>query len=84
MCSLEIEDTSHYHLPCQHFSNHRIDLMNSIKSVIINFEFMTDNRKRDVLLYGDSRFDENKNKFILQATINSLKNFERFSGSHFE
>ena len=58
--------------------------MNSVKSVIINFESMTDNRKRDILLYGDSRFDEDKNKFILEATINYLKNSERFSGSHFE
>ena len=45
---------------------------------------MTDNRKRGILLYGDSRFDENKNKFILQATINYLKSSERFSGSIFE
>ena len=58
--------------------------MNSVKSVIINFESMTGNRKRDILLYGDSGFDENKNKIILQATINYLKNSERFSGSHFE
>ena len=82
-CSLEIENTSHYLLHCQQFANHHIDLMNSVKSVI-NFESMTDNRKRDILLYGDSRFDENKNKFILQGTINYLKNSERFSGSHFE
>ena len=80
-CSLEIEDTSHYLLHCPHFSNHCIDLMNSVKSVIINFKSMTDNRKRDILLYGDSRFDENKNKIIFQATINYLKNPERFSGS---
>ena len=58
--------------------------MSSVKSVIINFESMTDNRKRDILLYGDSRFDENKNKIILEATINYLKNSERFSGSLFE
>ena len=58
--------------------------MNSVKSVIINFESMTDNRKRDILLYGDSRFDENKNKIILEATMNCLKNSERFSGSLFE
>ena len=81
---MEIKDISHYLLHCQHFSNHRIDLMNSVKSVIINFESMTDNRKRDTLLYGDSCFDENKNKFILKATINYLKSSERFSGSHFE
>ena len=58
--------------------------MNSVKSVIIDFESMTDNRKRDIMLYGDSRFDENKKKNILQATINYLKNSERLSGSLFE
>ena len=40
-CSLEIEDTSHYH--CHHFSQHRIDLMNSEKSILENFESMSDN-----------------------------------------
>ena len=65
----------HYLLHCQHFSKHRNDLMNSVKSVIINFESMTDNRKRDILLYGDSRFDENKNKIILEA---NYKLFEKF------
>ena len=81
---MEIEDNSYYLLQSHHFSNHRIDHMNSVKSVIINFESMTDNRKRDILLYGDSRFDENKNKIILEATINYLKNSERFPGSLFE
>ena len=45
--------------------------MNSVKSVIINFESVTDIRKRDVLLYNGSRFDQNKNKIILEATINN-------------
>ena len=65
----------HYLLHCQHFSKRRIDLMNSVKSVIINFESMTDNRKRDILLHCDSRFDENKNKIILEA---NYKLFEKF------
>ena len=43
---------------------------------------MSDNIK-NVLLYGDSRFDENKNEFILEANINYIKNFERLSGSSF-
>ena len=63
-CSSEIEDTSHYLLHCQQFSNHRIDLMNSVKSVIINFESMTDNRKRDILLYGDSILMKTKIKLF--------------------
>ena len=40
---------------------------------------MNDNIKKDILLYSDSRFDENKNKIVLEATINFLKNSERFS-----
>ena len=45
---------------------------------------MNDNIKKDILLYGDSRFDENKSKIILEATINFLKNSERFSRLLFE
>ena len=39
--------------------------------------------KRDILLYGDSCFDENKNKLILETTIIYIKNTERFSGCLF-
>ena len=62
-CSLEIEDTAPYLLHCHHFSQHRIDLMNSAKSVLENFESLSDNVKKDIFLYGDSRLDGNKNKF---------------------
>ena len=40
--------------------------MISVKSVCHNFESMSDNNKKDVLLYNDSRFDENKDKFNLE------------------
>ena len=39
--------------------------MNSVKSIFDNFEYMPDNVKED-LLHGDSQFDKNKNKVILQ------------------
>ena len=65
-CSLEIEDTFHYPQQCHHFTLHRIDLMNSVKSICNNFKSMTDKNKITLLLYGDSRFDENKNKILLQ------------------
>ena len=83
-CSIEIEDTSHYLLHCHHFTLHRINLMKSVKSICNNFESMTDNNKITLLLYGDSRFDENKNKFILQSSVKYIKTTERFSGSYFE
>ena len=47
--------------------------MNSVKSICDNFDSMSDNVKEDLLLSGDSRFDENKNKVVLKATINYIK-----------
>ena len=73
-CSLETEDTVHYLLHCHHFSQYRFDLINNLKSVSDDFESFSDNVKRDILLYGDSRFDTNKNKLILEATITYIKN----------
>ena len=67
-CTLEIEDASHYLLHCHHFTLNRIHHMNSVKSICNNFESMTDNNKIPLLLYGDSHFDQNKNKFILQLS----------------
>ena len=83
-CSLEIKDTSHYLLHCHYFSHRRIDLMNSVNSVFDNFESLSDNNKKDVLLYGDSRSDKDKNKFIQETSITYLKLSERFSVSLFE
>ena len=45
--------------------------MNSVKSILENFESLSNNVKKDILLYGDSRLDGNKNKFILEATLYS-------------
>ena len=81
LCSLEIEDTIHYLLHCQYFFEHRINLINSVRSVSENFQSFSDNDKRDILLYGDPRFDANKNKLILESTITYIKNTDRFSGS---
>ena len=83
-CSLQTEDTIHYLLHCHHFSQHRIDLINSVKYIFEGFDSLSDNAKKDLLLYGDSRFDINKNKFILEATLFYIKCTERLSGSLFE
>ena len=79
-CSLEIEDTSHYLLHYHHFSQYRTDLMNSVKSILENFESLSGNVKKD----GVSRLDGNKNKFILKATLTYIKSTGRFSESIFD
>ena len=57
--------------------------MNSVNSVVQNFEFMS-YKKKCLLLFGDSRFDENKNKVTLEVTITFIKKSERFTGYLFE
>ena len=83
-CSLEIDDTSHFLLHCHDFSQDRIDLINSVKSILKNFESLSDNVKKYILLYVDSRLDGNKNKFILEATLTYIKSTDRFSGFIFD
>ena len=58
--------------------------MKSVKSVLDTLALCLTTIKKDMLLYGDSRLDNNKKKFILEATLNYIKNSERFSGSLFE
>ena len=82
--SLEIEDTTHYLLHYRYFSNQRTNLMKSVNSVVQNFEFVSENNKKDLLLFGDPQFNENKNKVILEATLTFIKKSERFTGSLFE
>ena len=82
-CSLHTKETKHY-LHCHHFSQHRIDLINSVKYIFESFNYLADNYKKDLLLYGDPHFDINKKKFILEATLFYIKITERFSGSLFE
>ena len=83
-CSLKTEDTEHYLLHCHHFTPLRINLMNSVNSVLYNFESLSDIDKKEILLYSDPRLDNNKNRIIAEATLNYIKVFERFSGSLFE
>ena len=72
-CSLEIEDTTHYLLRCRFFSKQSTGRMNSVNSMVQNFEFMSENNKKHLLLFGDPRFDEKKNKVILEATLTFKK-----------
>ena len=58
--------------------------MNSVNSVLDDFESFTDINKKDIPLYGNPRLGNNKNKIILEATLNYIKVSERFSGSLFE
>ena len=44
--------------------------MNSVNSVLYNFESLSDIDKKEILSYGDPRLDNNKNRIIVEATSN--------------
>ena len=52
----------------------RIPIEKSYLKTIISqcddFESFSDIDKKDILLYGDTSLDNNKNKIILEATLN--------------
>ena len=82
-CSLEVENTLHF-LHCHHYSTFCMGLMNKVNQIDENFSYLSDDNKVRLLLYGDSRFDDNKNNFILSASITYILEIERFSTSLFQ
>ena len=83
-CSLEVENTLYLFLHCQHYSTFRMGLMNKINLIDEDFSYLSDDNKVSLLLYGDSRFDDNKNNFILSVSITYILETKRFSASLFQ
>ena len=55
---------------CEQQRLFRIDLKNSLKTFVVDFESLSGSKKVEILLYEDSRWDDNKNNSILSAPIN--------------
>ena len=68
-CSLEVESTSHFFLHCLHYNDICETLLNELKSVDENILKLSENKLINLLLYGDSKFDSNKNTGLLNAAI---------------
>ena len=45
----------------------------SVKTFVVDFESLSDSKKLEIVLYGDSRCDDNKNNSTLSASINYIK-----------
>ena len=80
-CSLEAEDTYHFFMRCQNFSNQRnvlFDDLNSINSEILK---MSENEIVQVLLFGDKSFSKDMNFRIITSSIRFIKDSKRFDES---
>ena len=49
---------------------------NSVKTFVVDFESLSDSKKLEIVLYEDSRCDDNKNNSILSASINYITRFD--------
>ena len=79
-CSLEIESTSHFFLRCQNFITPRTNLMNELRKLDSNILNLDEISLTKLLLYGDSKYENNVNKKILLASINFILSTKRFEG----
>ena len=80
-CALETESTDHFFLRCQNYVSFRTALMNELSS--INSEVISIDPVLLVILYGDKMLSGNSNQQVLTATINYIKNTQRFEQSLF-
>ena len=74
----EVETSSHYLLHCSNYSEERLALLNTIKNIEMSILQQSDSKFTRVLLFGDTSFDNNKNTFILNATIDYIISTGRF------
>ena len=82
-CSLAIESTTHFLLQCHHFSNICSTLLNNINEVlgsITNLSDLSDCALAKILLFGDQKYTQVENTYIINATIKYFVDSERFNG----
>ena len=64
-----VKTSSHYLLHCSNYSEERLALLNSIRNIDMSILQLSHSKFNSVLLFGDTSLDNNKNTFILDATI---------------
>ena len=82
-CALETESTDHFFLSCQNYVSFRTAIMNEFSSINPGIISLRPSALLEVILYGDKMLSDNSNQQILTATINYIKNTQRFEQSLF-
>ena len=74
----DVETTTHYLLPYRLFSDERLILINNIRNIDNNILNLNDSRFSEVLLFGNSSFNNSKNTFTLNTTIEYIISSKKF------
>ena len=80
-CSLEAEDTYHFFVRCQKFSNQRNVLFHDLNSINSEILKMSENEIVQVLLFGNKSFSKGMNFKIITLSIRFIKDSKRFDES---
>ena len=82
MCSIndDIEDTEHFLLLCNSFTEHRYNLLAGVNGVLEAYGYSEapENNILQLLLYGSKHLPLEANRLILNATMNYIFETERF------
>ena len=82
MCSINdgIEDTEHFLLLCNSFTEHRFNLLAGVNDVLEAYRYSEapDNNILQLLLYGNKSLPLEANRLIFNATMNYIFETERF------
>ena len=74
----EVETSSHYLLLCSNYSEEQFVVLNTLKNTDMPILQQIDSKFTSVLLFGDTSFDNGKNTFILDTTIDYIISTRRF------
>ena len=77
-CGENTETTVHYLLPCSSYLNERMTLLTNVQNIEENILDRNCSPISEMLLYGDSSFNDSKNTSILNLTIQYIFDTKRF------
>ena len=77
--SLKVDSTTHFFLHCLHFNQFRETLLNSVKKIVNDISFLTDDAFVNLLLHGSQTYNFEENRKIIKASIKYILSTERFS-----
>ena len=77
-CEENIKTTTHYLFHCPNYLNERMSLWNNLQNIDKNILDRSYSRFSEILLFGDSSFNDAKHTSILNATIQYIYDTKRF------
>ena len=83
LAALKRNQKKHFFLHCHHNTNIRKTLLNTVEMIDASILNVNDGDLIEILLFENCKFGLERNSSIIRASINYIKNSERFDRSLF-